>query len=121
MIEADAVIQCKLFGELPFVLNVSAEIPAQQRIGIGDSKWSSCRVTTVGIDIEYGRYIGNVGFLRSNHITKSQCVSAVHLIRRVELRPIHLAGTGDVGGDTIEEEVVGHVGNEVHVCVAGEK
>ena len=45
---------------------------------------------------------------------------AVHILRRVELRPVHLAGAGDIGGNTIEDKVVGNIGNEMNVGVAGE-
>jgi hypothetical protein len=121
LIETEAEVQRQLVGQLPFVLHINAEIPAEQGIAVDDRKWSSCWIASVGVDIEYIRYVGNVGLLRGNHIAEPQCVRAAHIIGGVELRAVHLAGAGDIGGNTIEEEIVGDIRDEMHVGIAGEK
>jgi len=104
LIEANAVIQGELAGQLPLVLHIGAEIPAQQRIGVGDGLRRRRRD---GPDIpwEYRRYVGDIGLLRRHHVAEPQGMRAVHFIGRVELGAVHLAGARDIGGDIIEGEI----------------
>ena len=119
MVEAQAGIEGQLIGQLPFVLDVGADVPAEQRGLIGDGKRrSGHRADIAGQD---GRDVADVGLLAAHREAGAQRVAVVDDVGAVELRAGQRALPDHVGGDVVEHQVAEDVGNEVDLGVAREE
>src|SRR5580658_7677760 len=112
LIEPEAGIEHELVGQLPFVLDVSADIPAELgAVVVNDKRWSRH-----GADVSRQDRVNvvDIGLFAAHREAKSQSVAVVDEVGRVGLDAVEHALPSHVRGNIVEFEVADDVGNEVN-------
>ena len=117
LVEANAGVERQLAGQLPFILNVGAKKPAE----LIDA------VANVGRVID--RFAGGIERLDRGQIlhlrlfaardkSRPDGVNVRDLVGHVALNAVEERGSQHVGCGVVEQQVVGHIGNEMQTAVA---
>ena len=119
LVESQPGIEGQLVGDLPLVLEVAAEQPAEFVAAIVNVERRLDRIAG-RVERFHGRCAGDLGLLAARGKSGPQRVRVRHPISAVALQAVDERGAQHVGRHTVEQHVADDVGYEMDAGVTGE-
>ena len=119
LIEAEAIVECQLLGQLPFVLQVEPGDPPDLADRVDNADRGRTRIAGSGIDRQHPISAGDVGLLAAANKARPQGMSLIESISGIALHAVDECPAKLVGRDTVEDDVALRIRCEVHAVVAG--
>ena len=117
LVEAQAGVEDELVGDLPFMLNVAANIPAGFRIEVRDREGRRRDGAGDGIDRQNSGRVGDVGPFGGDREAGAQLMGVVNPVGAIELRSIEIAFARHIRGHVVEHQIAEDIGNEMDAGV----